>query len=82
MRGLPRGFPVTSDTEVLIVARLPEVVGHVGETTLTSGRRRAVSEDNRWWLVKPRGLFRRWQWLPRRGTYISIYTVKGHPGDE
>lgn len=61
---------------VLIIARWPESGGHVGETNLYSGYFRARSKDDRFWLVKRKGIFRRWQWLPRQGTYISIYLTE------
>jgi hypothetical protein len=44
-------------------------------TITWDGRRKAVSHDGQYWLVRRNGLFRRWQWLPHHGQYVDLYPV-------
>jgi hypothetical protein len=60
---------------ILCVEKYPDIPGHVGQTVVWDGRRKATSTDGRYWLVRRNGLFRRWQWLPHRGQFISLYPV-------
>lgn len=55
--------------------RWPDIYGHPGGQKLWNGRRRAISEDGRYWEVKT-GLFGRWRWLPVRGMVTSLQEVR------
>lgn len=67
---------MSTRVEVLAVERWPDIPGHAGEAKTWRGIRRAVSEDGRWWLVRRRGIFRRWTWRPVRGMFVSLYETE------
>jgi hypothetical protein len=62
-------------TDILIVCKWPTLPSGGRETELTSGYRRAKSEDGNWWLVREKGLFKRWHWLPVNGQFVSLQEV-------
>lgn len=51
-------------SEVVLIEFAPSVPGHGGWTRMYRARRKAMSADGRYWLVRRRGIFRRWRWLP------------------
>lgn len=61
--------------EVMISWYWPAASGHPGKTVHHRAVRKAVSDDGRYWLVKRRGIFRRWQWLPAKGLYLRLREV-------
>lgn len=60
---------------ILITTRWPSIPGHGGGTETVSGYKRAESADGKWWLVREKGLFRRWHWLPVTGQVVTLQTV-------
>lgn len=63
-------------TDVLIIEKWPDAPGWPGRTVLTSATRKARSDDDRFWLVRPKGIFKRWTWLPRAGMFVSIREIQ------
>jgi hypothetical protein len=63
-------------TPILIIERWPDIPYHPGERRTHSGYKRAESADGRWWLVRERGLFKRWRWRPVNGQFVTLQTVK------
>lgn len=59
-------------TPVLIVEKWPDIPGHPGCTITKTATRKARTNDDHYWLVRPKGLFKRWTWLPRAGAFVSI----------
>lgn len=62
--------------DVLIIEKWPDVPGWPGRTVTTSAKRKARTADDRYWLVRPKGLFKRWTWLPRLGAYVTLSEVR------
>lgn len=60
---------------ILAVEKWPDIPGHPGRTVTWDGKRKAISSDGRYWLVRRNGIFHRWQWLPHKGMYVNIYRV-------
>nr|WP_278101148.1 hypothetical protein [Microbacterium proteolyticum] len=67
----------TTVVPVMIKETRPDIPGHAGRTETHSAKRRASIGDGRYWLVRRRGLFRRWQWLPVRGAFVSLFELEG-----
>lgn len=63
---------MSDHADVLIIEKWPDIPGHAGRTITKTAKRKARSIDDRFWLVRPKGLFKRWQWLPRAGMFVSI----------
>lgn len=71
---------MTSDNArvaVVIFEEWPTISGHAGQVRAYSAWRKAVTADGRYWLVRKRGMFRRWKWLPRRGLYLRLRLAEG-----
>jgi hypothetical protein len=60
---------------IMAVEDWPDIPGHAGQTVTWSGWRQAISADGSHWLVKKKGLFRRWHWRPVNGMFVKLKEV-------
>lgn len=65
---------MTTNDRIICRFRWPDIPGHPGGQKLWHARRRAISNDGRYWEVK-RGIFGRWRWLPVLGMFTSLHEV-------
>lgn len=59
-------------TPIMGVEEWPDIPGHAGSTKIWSGKRKAISEDGRHWLVKKDGWFKKWEWRPVNGMFVHL----------
>lgn len=62
-------------TDIMAVEDWPSIPGHSGGVKTWSGKRKEVSDDGRYWLVKKNGLFKRWEWRPVNGMFVKLKEV-------
>jgi hypothetical protein len=58
--------------QILAVEEWPDVPGHPGSTKIWNGKRKAVSDDGKHWLVKKDGWFHKWEWRPVNGMFVKL----------